>query len=137
MAATCKHSLRVIPGTERSRGRILLPDADMALYLNPLERTLFCLFLAHPEGIPADNLLLYWQELRTLYERESRFDDDDQRKDVLETLCAESKTEFYTTVSRIKRKFVSALGARKAAPYIIKRDKNGIYKTRARLADFF
>lgn len=98
-----------------------------------MECTLYRLFLAHPEGIPSDNLLLHWRELCALYARESCFDDPLLMDDALESLCAESKTVFYSTVSRIKRKFVAALGARKASPYIIKRGKDGMYRTRARM----
>ena len=110
-----------------------MPELGTELYLNPVESTLYRLFLAHPEGIQADDLLLHWHELRTIYDCESCFDDDSLRENVLETLCAESKRVFYANVSRIKRKFVSVLGSRKASAYIIKRDKNGVYKTRATL----
>lgn len=50
------------------------------------------------------------------------------------SLCDESHTVFYSTVSRIKKKFITALGGvRKATPYFIQRDKTGLYKTRASL----
>ena len=45
------------------RGIILLPDESMYIVLNPMERTLFRLFLSHPDGIPADSLLAHWKEL--------------------------------------------------------------------------
>ena len=113
------------------RGIILLPDENMYVVLNPMERTLYRLFLAHPEGIAANDLLAHWKELCRIYSAESRFDDKPLRDGIMESLCAESKTVFYSNISRIKKKFVTALGARKASPYIIKRDKYGLYKTRA------
>ena len=122
---------RLVPGPYP--GQFHLPDGSATIYLNPVERTLYKLFMNHPEGIPADALPLYWQELRTLYAHESVFDDKRLMTDTMESLCAEPHTAFYTTVSRIKRKFIIALGARKAAPYTIKRDKTGRYKTRATL----
>ena len=103
------------------------------IVLNPMERTLYRLFLAHPEGILSDSLPGHWQELCAIYEQESRFDDKPLRDNALSSLCAESKTIFYCTVSRIKRKFVEALGTRKAAHYIIKRDKTGRYRIKATL----
>ncbi|MBR5925513.1 MAG: hypothetical protein IKZ60_08610 [Bacteroidales bacterium] len=103
------------------------------IVLNPMERTLYRLFLAHPEGFYSDSLPAYWKELCSIYEQESRFDDKSLREGALDSLCAESKTIFYCTVSRIKRKFVEALGARKAANYIIKRDKTGLYRIKATL----
>ena len=115
------------------RGIILLPDESMYVVLNPMERTLYRLFLAHPDGIPSDGLLTHWQELCRIYEQESCFDDKSLREEVLESLCSESKRVFYANISRIKKKFTSALGTRKAASYIIKRDKTGRYKTSATL----
>ena len=115
------------------RGIILLPDENMYVDLNPMERTLYRLFLSHPEGIAADNLLAYWQELCRLYEQESCFDDPPLRANALESLCSESKRVYYANISRIKRKFVSALGARKAQSYFIARDKSGLYRTKATL----
>ena len=115
------------------RGIILLPDENMHIVLNPMERTLYRLFLSHPEGIAADHLRACWQEISRIYEQESRFDDKPLRDNALESICSESKKVFYSTVSRIKRKFVDALGVRGASPYIIARDKNGSYRTRATL----
>ena len=115
------------------RGIILLPDENRYVVLNPIERTLYRLFLAHPDGIPSDGLLAHWQELCRIYEQESCFDDRPLRDNALESICSESKKVFYSTVSRIKRKFVDALGVRKAAPYIITRDKAGHYRTKATL----
>ena len=112
---------------------VKLPVEGVKILLNPMERTLYRLFLAHPEGISADNLLAHWQELCTIYALESRSDDETIRLNSMESLCAESKRVFYANISRIKRKFVSTLGAQKAAPYIIKRDSTGRYKTRATL----
>ena len=117
---------QVLPGSRR--GTFLLPDAAIEIALNPMERTLFRLFLAHPEGIPADGLRLHWKELCELYEQESCFDDKPLRDNALKSLCAESKRVFYANISRIKKKFAAALGARKAAPYIIKRCTDGRYR---------
>ena len=122
------------------KGYFLLPEecdryskeTPVWIYLNPTERTLFRLYLAHPEGIPADHLLAHWRELCTLYAQESLYDDPSLREDKMESLCAESKTVFYATVSRIKRKFTDALGVHRARAYIIQRDSSGAYYTRAR-----
>ena len=123
----------VIHGSRR--GEFLLPDLDAIVYLNPLERTLYRHFLNHPEGISTHALPLHRKELCRLYAHESVYDDKRLMTHKMETLCSEDKTMFYTTVSRIKKKFIAALGARKAAPYLIKRDRTGLYKTRARLSE--
>ena len=115
------------------RGIILLPDENRYVVLNPMERTLYRLFLAHPDGIPSDGLLAHWQELGRIYEQESCFDDPPLRANALESLCSESKMVFYANISRIKKKFVDILGVRGAKPYIIARDRNGLYRTKAML----
>jgi len=112
---------------------VALPEEHAQVTLNPMERTLYRLFLAHPEGISADDLLLHWQELSHIYAGESCFDDPDIREAKLVSLCGESKHVFYSTVSRIKSKFVQAMGERRAEPYFIKRDEDGFYKVKANL----
>ena len=99
-----------------------------------MERTLYRLFLAHPEGISADDLLLHWKELQDIYAKESCFDDPDIREAKLESLCRESKRVFYSTVSRIKKKMVTALGLWRAGAYIIK-NEGGVYRVRATLKE--
>ena len=47
-----------------STGNLVLPDAGNAkIKLTPMERTLYILFLRYPEGINADELWRYWDEL--------------------------------------------------------------------------
>ena len=122
---------RIFPGPRR--GDFHLPGGNATVYLNPVERTLYKLFMNHPEGISTGALPQHRKELCRLYERESLYDDRLLMISKMEMLCSEDKAMFYTTVSRIKKKFVAALGARKAAPYLIKRDRTGLYKTRATL----
>ena len=108
------------------KGTVELPDEGAQVSLNPMERTLYRLFLAHPEGISADDLVLHWQELQDIYAKESCFDDPEIRDAKLESLCGESKRVFYSTVSRIKKKFVETLGSWRAGGYIIK-NEGGVY----------
>ena len=111
-----------------TNGHISFPDYRAMVYLNPVERTLYTLFLNHPEGITSNDLVLHWKELCRIYSRESSFADSNFREDKIESLCAESKTVFYATVSRIKRKFRDVLGDQNAEPFIIKKEKGGRYK---------
>ena len=90
--------------------------------------------MAHPSGLLADDLVLHWQELNDIYAHESCFDDPELRENALASLCSESKRVFYSNISRIKRKFIDAVGARKAAGYYIKRASDGYYRTKAVLA---
>lgn len=119
----------------RWRRRIVeLPDESAMVSLNPMERTLYRLFLAHPEGIMADNLLLHWKELGNIYAKESCFDDPDVREERLASLCGESKKVFYSTVSRIKKKMIQVTGLWRAGAYIIK-NEGGVYKVKAKLKE--
>ncbi len=111
--------------------RILLPEEGAELRLNPMERTLYRLFLRHPEGMPADDLLLHWPELEMIYAQESCYVDESLREKKLESLCGESKMVFYATISRIKKGFKKALGASRAKHYYIARNIHGVYKTKA------
>ena len=111
-----------------SNGHISFQDYRVKVYLNPVERTLYYLFLNHPEGISSDDLVVHWKELCRIYSRESTFTDSDFREDKIESLCSESKTVFYATVSRINRKFREAVGNLNAEPFIIKKEKGGKYK---------
>jgi hypothetical protein len=119
----------VAPGIHR--GRFHLPSEETEICLNPAESTVYRLFLAHPEGLLADDLVLHWKELNVIYAHESCFDDPEVRESVLVSLCSESKRVFYSNISRIKRKFIDAVGAKKAAGYYIKRNKTGLYSTKA------
>lgn len=124
---------RITPG--QRRGDFLLPGESVKIYLNPIERTLYRLFLNHPEGIATDALRRHKEELHTLYNHETVFENKHQIETTMESIMSENKNLFYTTVARIKKKFVTELGSRKAAPYIIKRNKSGTYKTRAALSE--
>ena len=127
-----RHIRPVVPDSRR--GWFNLPSEQARLCLNPAESTLYRLFLAHPEGLLSDDLVLHWDELWGIYAHESRFDDPSLREDALVSLCSESKRVFYSNIARIKRKFVDAIGARKAKGYYVKRYPNGLYRTLATLS---
>ena len=116
----------IIPGTHP--GEFHLPNDYRLVYLNPIERTIYLFCLNHPEGIQADALPLHWQELYKLYSHESVFDNKQLILNTIQSLCNESKSLFYTSVSRIKKKFITAFGTRKAQHYIIMRQPDGIYR---------
>lgn len=116
-----------------TNGHISFSDYRVKVYLNPVERTLYTLFLNHPEGITSDDLVLHWKELCRIYSKESLFADSEFREDKIESLCAESKTVFYATVSRIKRKFCDAVGNLNAESFIIKKEKGGKYRIRSNI----
>ena len=116
----------IIPGPHP--GEFHMPGNNSIVYLNPMERTIYQFFMNHPEGIQADALPLHWQELYRLYAHESVFDNKDLMLNTIQNLCGESKIVFYSNISRIKRKFITALGTRKAKSLIIIRHPDGRYR---------
>ena len=115
-----------------TKGMLVLPDAgDARIRLTPMERTLYILFLRYPEGINADELWRYWDELCEIYGSQTVYDDIDLIEDAVEGLCDEEKVTWYTNVSRIKRKVSDRIGKRAAEQYIIRRGKDGLYRIEA------
>ena len=106
------------------------PFFTSSLPLKPLlsSASIYLFFLNHPEGIQADTLPLHWQELYKLYAHESVFDNKQLILNTIQSLCSNSKSLFYTSVSRIKKKFITTFGTRKARHYIIMRQPDGIYR---------
>lgn len=112
-----------------SKGQLVLPDAgEVKIKLTPMERTLYILFLKYPEGINADELWRYWDELCDIYGCQTVYDDTDLIEDAVEGICDEDKVTWYTNVSRIKKKVSDKLGKRAAEQYIIKRGADGLYR---------
>lgn len=115
-----------------TKGMLVLPDAgDVRIRLTPMERTLYILFLRYPEGINADELWRYWDELCEIYGSQTVYDDIDLIEDAVEGICDEEKVTWYTNVSRIKRKVSDRIGKRAAEQYIIRRGKDGLYRIEA------
>ena len=115
-----------------SRGMLVLPDAGgVQIKLTPMERTLYILFLRYPDGINADELWRYWDELCDIYGSQTVYDDIDLIEDAVEGICDEEKVTWYTNVSRIKKKISDKIGKRAAEQYIIRRGVDGLYRIRA------
>ena len=115
-----------------AQGMLVLPDAgDVKIKLTPMERTLYILFLRYPEGINADELWRYWNELCDIYGSQMVYDDKGLIEDAVEGICDEEKVTWYTNVSRIKRKITDKLGKRTAEQYIIRRGNGGLYRIEA------
>ena len=118
-----------------SRGMLVLPDENgVQIKLTPMERTLYILFLRYPDGINADELWRYWDELCDIYGSQTVYDDKGLIEDAVEVICDEEKVTWYTNVSRIKRKITDKLGKRAAEQYIIRRGPDSLYRIGAILS---
>lgn len=122
-----EHASVVGPRLELNKRRVIMPDG-IVIQLQPMECSIYRLFLNHPEGIKAASMITHCDELASIYASESRYDDQNRQRVVVETICDRTKIAFYVCVSRIKKKFVTAIGVRKADKYIISRNSAGFYR---------
>lgn len=112
-------------------GTLTLLDYGRKVKLSPMERALYTLLLNHEDGIRAEDMWKYYDELVVLYGRMTWFDDPQVIADTVDTLCDDSRVTFYSNLSRIKRKFTEAGGARAARKYAILRGKDNVYRVAA------
>jgi len=102
-------------------------DASIMVKLNPIERTLYAFFAAHPEGIDAKDLWSHYDELLSIYKSQS-VEDISRLEDAIDALCEDSRAAFHTNVSRIKRKIVETIGENAGKKYTVYRHKDGLYR---------
>jgi len=92
---------------------------DLEIKLTPLEKTVYLLFLAHPQGIVLTHLPDYRNELLSIYNQISTLDDREDITARITTLSNPLENSIHEKMSKIKNKFILALGATDAAPFII------------------
>ena len=110
-------------------GILSLPDyGDVKIYLNPMERTLYTLLLRYDDGISADDIWKYYDELCEIYRKQTVFDNPDQIEAAVDALCDDDRATLQTNISRIKRKLVDKVGRIAADQYAIVRGKDGVYR---------
>lgn len=100
----------------------------MKIYLNPVERTLYTLLLRYVDGIAAEDIWKYYDELCEIYRKQTVYDDPDQIEAAVDALCDDDRATLQTNVSRIKRKLVDKIGRLAADQYAIVRGKDGVYR---------
>lgn len=91
---------------------IFLSDlGDLQINLTPKEKTLYLLFLKHPEGINLSYLIDHKAELTAYYSMLSRSGSPEQVETVISNMINyEYANDVSIQFSRIKNKFVAALG---------------------------
>lgn len=110
-------------------GILSLPDyGDVKIYLNPMERTLYTLLLRYVDGIAAEDIWKYYDELCEIYRKQTIYDDPDQIEAAVDALCDDDRATLQTNVSRIKRKLVDKVGRLAADQYAIVRGRDGVYR---------
>lgn len=110
-------------------GMLSLPDyGDVMIYLNPIERTLYALILRYDNGISADDIWKYYDELCEIYRKQTVYENPDQIEAAVDALCDDDRATLQTNVSRIKRKLVEKIGKIAADQYAIVRGRDGLYR---------
>lgn len=111
---------------------VLADENPIKIKLTPVESTLYKLVLKYPDGINADELWKYREELSDIYGNMTVYDDMGNILNIIDNICDEDKSAWYTNISRIKRKITGKLGKLSAEKYIIKRCNDGLYRIQAR-----
>ena len=103
------------------RNRIFLPDfGNIEIKLRPLEKTLFFLYLKHPDGIGLSFLCDYKQELYDIYTSLSSIGDFQEMRNRIDEMVNITSNSAAEKISKIKAAFVKAIGIELAKNYYIK-----------------
>ena len=109
-------------------GFMSLLDYGVTIKLHPVERALYDFFLKHEEGVKADDMWEYYDELVEIYKRMTRFENPDAITDAVDNLLDDSRLTLYANLSRIKKKLTLAAGRAAADKYAILRGKDNAYR---------
>jgi len=106
--------------------RLFLKDmAMLPVNLTPLERAVYLLFLAHPEGIRMSEVSSFRDELLENVRRMSRRDDPQVMEQGVDELCSPLSNSLSEKMSKIRRKFIDLVGPEMAEAFIIKGPNGG------------
>lgn len=94
-----------------------LPNSE--LKLTPLEKTVYLLFLKHPEGILFNNLSDHREEVRRLYQQLNPNLELQKLEESVEALVAPLSQSLSEKIAKIKSKLNNLLGPRLAEYYVI------------------
>ena len=109
-------------------GVMNLLDYGATVRLNPMEKTLYTLFLRHEEGIYVGDFWRYYDELVDIYRGMTRFEDNLAITDAVDNVLDDSRVTLYANLSRIKKKITTAAGRAAADKYAILRGKDDVYR---------
>ena len=109
--------------------RIFFPDyGNLELNLNPKQRTIYCFFLRHLEGVRFVDLIDHSSELGHLYRRFSNQGSPEEIEVSLNLLINPMENNLNEVLSKIKKRLNETLGQRIAEKYYIKGIKGAAYK---------
>lgn len=97
---------------------------NLELRLNPKEKTVYFLFLNHPEGIHLNELIDHKEELNKWYARFSNQSNPKSLENAIELLVNPLDNDINTILSRINRKLKDAVGDSLLEFYSIKGERS-------------
>ncbi len=109
--------------------KLYIPDlGNLQINLSPMERSIYLLFINHPEGIRLAEMSDHKEELKSILNIVSRNSDLAVINSGVDELCAYNSNSLSEKISRIRRKFRDLLGDEMAEHYIIKGPNGEIKK---------
>jgi len=100
---------------------------DLQVNLNPKERSVYLVYLNHPEGISRADLIDFRSELRQYYAFFSNKWDNNQIDEAIDLLTDALEQNFMQVLSRIRKKFRDTVGGEQSKTYSIE-SYDGKYK---------
>lgn len=100
--------------------KIFLPDYNnIEIKLTPLQKSVFFLFLNHPEGIVFKELCNYREELLNIYKRLTSRVIDEKTQESIDALVDPSNNSINEKCARIREAFVKEFDLRYAKHYVV------------------
>lgn len=99
--------------------KILLQDYNKEVQMKPLPKTVYFLFLCHPEGIRFKELANYREELQHIYLRITHRTSDEKISKSLDDLCNPTNNSINEKCARIREAFLSVIDDDIARHYYI------------------
>lgn len=109
--------------------KIVLDDLGaLEVRLDPMQKTVYLFFLNHPEGVAINDLGDHEDELLEIYESVSSSRDHDANRERIAQLVNPAENTISVNISRIRRKFIEAVGERMTEDYVISGPRAGVRK---------
>jgi len=99
--------------------RFVLADYHQEVELQPVNKAVYLLFLAHPEGIEFKRLAEYREELTGYYMQTARWMDKEKIEESVEKLVNPLDNAINEKCSRIKKAFLELMDEYRASYYFI------------------
>jgi hypothetical protein len=118
-----RYKFTLQPSRMRIAGRLqrifLTNLGNLEIHLTPMEKTVYLFFLRHPEGVEFSYMPDHISEIRQIYGHVSNTDIIALLENRTQALCTNQDDCLSQIISRIRNKFVTALGEDMARPYLI------------------